>query len=97
MTFIINYHKGPAYVLLAHNYYFIEDFYYFFTDLTVTNNTENKVGIEYIFRDLLTLITVSIYAEVLILEIFGLNKNTNFEIDKRAKLEYEISLSEIKT
>ena len=97
MTFIINYHKGPAYVLLAHNYYFIEDFYYFFTGLTVTNNTKNKVGIEYIFRDLLTLITVSIYAEVLILEIFGLNKNTNFEIDKRAKLEYEISLSEIKT
>ena len=97
MTFIINYHKGPAYVLLAHNYYFIEDFYYFFTDLTVTNNTENKVGIEYIFRDLLTLITVSIYAEVIILEIFGLNKNTNFEIEKRAKLEYEMSLFEIKT
>ena len=95
MTFLINFHKGPAYVLLAHNYYFIEDIYYYFTELTVTNDDKNRAQIIYILRDLLTLITVSIYAEVIILEFLGLNKNTKFEIDKRAKLEYDSSFDDL--
>ena len=95
MTFIINYHKGPAYVLLAHNYYFIEDIYYYFTDLTITNNSDNRAKFIYIFRDLLTLIIASIYAEVIILKFLGLNKNTKFEIEKRAKLEYDSSFDDL--
>ena len=95
MTFLINFHKGPAYVLLAHNYYFIEDIYYYFTNLAVTNNDKNRAQIIYIIRDFLTLITVSIYAEVIILEFLGLNKNTKFEIDKRAKLEYDSAFADL--
>ena len=95
MTFIINYHNGPAYVLLAHNYYFIEDIYYYFTDLTITNNSDNRAKFIYIFRDLLTLIIASIYAEVIILKFLGLNKNTKFEIEKRAKLEYDSSFDDL--
>ena len=89
----INYHFNPSYVILANHYFLFEDFYKLFTG----KFKEFKTYLIFIFiiKDILALIAVLIFSEIIVINRYDLEKFTKKEIEKRAVLESIKSLKEL--
>ena len=89
----INYHFNPSYVILANHYFLFEDFYKLFTG----KFKEFKTYLIFIFiiKDILALIAVLIFSEIIVINRCDLEKFTKKEIEKRAVLESIKSLKEL--
>jgi len=89
----INYYFNPAYVILANYYFLIEDFY----KLLAGKYKNEKIYCNFLFiiKDILTLIAVLIFSEIIIINRFSLERYTKKEIEKRAINDSTKSLDEI--
>lgn len=88
----INYHFNPTYVILANHYFLFEDFY-----KLLAGKIDSKFYLIFIFvfKDILSLISVLIFSEIIVINRFDLEKFTKKEIEKRAVLESIRSLKEL--
>ena len=88
----INYQFNPFYVLLADNYYILQNFY---------NVVFKKVDFKndfciflFVIKDIFIIFGILIITEFIVIYRFGLEKYTKKEIEKRAIIESTISLTQ---
>jgi hypothetical protein len=91
LEILINFQFNPFYVLLADNYYILQNFY---------NVVFKKVDFKndfciflFVIKDIFIIFGILIITEFIVIYRFGLEKYTKKEIEKRAIIESTLSLT----
>ena len=91
LEILINFQFNPFYVLLADNYYILQNFY---NVILRKKNFKNDFCIFlFVIKDIFLIFGILIITEFIVIYRFGLEKYTKKEIEKRAIIESTLSLT----